>query len=584
MSALRIGVLAAVGSFFLLNASAAHAQTGCGQRDAAITDEVNKLVRDIESGAQRITSVDSFLAALPEPIRQSMIFVGDSRSLQESSVTNPRVLLKSPNSDVILSFNTDPSHRGYDAIEMTVWNAATAKVEMAEIRFPEDTRDATLRASGRATVARNPQKCVVCHSESRSWLFDPYRIWAGHIPWSEDALNRDSIEVEWYKKFLNDVTSGQPRMRHLRPMETAAEIDAALASTGRYQIKSPRGETTQPNNTPGLDLSHQVLIYNGCRVANELAARPDWDRIKYAVAGATTGCANPSSFLDDAGNKNARDFFEERGTGLGADSKFNYEALLADTQRRQNSTTNDREGRQTWFFEKYAGGAAVAKREMDAAVAALSNNGGGGRSPGSRIEAFENSGRENTASRYLLQPLGIDVQNWSMAVDKETYSHVQFFDEIGRAKPIQDVLRAAGGDCSRLAALSREALRGTPVRPPREDAAGFCSPAELEAQARDLARNLTPVVMRGNAALIFPRCSGCHTSGAGGAPRLPFGDMNALEARIKSTKGTVGDFGERVWGRVSRYPESTGAMPARGQHLTNEEKVAMRAWFDSISP
>lgn len=566
----------------MLVAGTAYAQK-CRQRDQALTDQVKALVADIEAGRRNdIKSVDAFLGALPEQMRQGMVFVADSRSLQESTVSAPRVLLKSPNSDVIISFGTDPALRGFDAIEMTVWNGETAKVEMAEIRFPEDSRDPRLRGATQAMVERNPQKCVICHGEDRNWVFDPYRIWGGHIPWTEDALNRGSIEVDWYKRFLTNISEGQSRWRHLRPMETAEEIDAALAATGRYQIKSPESETTQPNNTPSLDLSHQILIYNGCRVANELAERPDWARIQYAVAGATNGC-DPATFLDEESAKAAREFFEERGIGVGPDGKFDYDALMADTVKKQSSLVADRVGRQQWIFEKY-GNMDIngARAEVKLAADNLLRKDAVFTTGGNRFPGFENSQRDVTASRYLLEPLGIDVSRWSMAVDRETYSHVEFFDEITRAKPIADVWAAADRDCAKLAERSRQALSGAPTREPRADAEGYCPPSVLDDQATLLARQLEPIALRGGAQAVLRRCSGCHTSGGLGAPKLPFGDIDALEDRIARTKGEPGDFGERMWGRVSRYPEASGAMPARGDHLSNEDKVTLRAWINSI--
>lgn len=579
MSYYRWAIQGLVACMFV--ASTGYAQK-CRQRDQALTDQVKALVADIESGRRNIQSVDAFLAALPEEMRQGMIFVADSRSLQESTVSAPRVLLKSPNSDVILSFGTDPSLRGWDAIEMTVWNGETAKLEMAELRFPEDTRDERLRSGGRATVERNPQKCVVCHGEDRNWVFDPYRVWGGHIPWSEDALNRGSIEVDWYKRFLNNVSEGQSRWRHLRPMETVQEIDAALASTGRYQIKAPQSETTQPSNTPSLDLSHQILIYNGCRVANELAERPDWESIKFAVAGATHGC-NPLSFLDADGTRGAREFFEERGIGVDSDGNFSYDGLTADTVAKQSSLVADRVGRQQWIFEKYSDmGFEGAKAEISLAADNLLRKDREFTTGTNRFPGFENSQREVTASRYLLEPLGVDVSRWSMAIDRETYSHVEFFREISNAKPIADVWAAADRDCDKLAERSRAALAGAATRQPRADAEGYCPPTVLDDQAVILARQLEPVALRGGAQAVLGRCSGCHTSGALGAPKLPFGNMDELEDRIRRTKGEPGDFGERIWGRVSRYPEAAGAMPARGAHLSNEDKVTLRAWMNSV--
>ena len=40
------------------------------------------------------------------------------------------------------------------------------------------------------------------------------------------------------------------------------------------------------------------------------------------------------------------------------------------------------------------------------------------------------------------------------------------------------MLKEAGGDCEKLAAMSRAALKDAPVRPPRQDAAGYAQHRE----------------------------------------------------------------------------------------------------------
>lgn len=568
------------------------AQQRCRQRDPELAQEVQDLIHDVEEGRRpELTSVDKFLAAVPEKIRQSMIFVGDSRSLQESSREAPRILIKSPNSDVIMSFNIDPSHRGYESVEMVLWNGDTARIEMVEVRFPEDTTDPTLRASGKPMVTHNPRKCQVCHFSGTDmrWQFDPYRFWAGHIPWTEDALNEGSIEVEWYKEFLRNINEGKPRWRNLVPFETEEQIDRDLARNHRVQIRSTVGETTQPNNTPSLDLSHQILIYNGCRIGWSLADRPDWDKIKYAATAAVTSrCSDPTQFMDEDGNRQAEQYFEDRGLGL-KNHAFDYDTLLDETHERQWSLAPDREGRQLWFFEKYLGSEEAARAEIDQAAGALLRKDAEFTTASNRFPTFENGQDEVTKTRYLLQPLGIDVDQWSMAIDPNTYSHVEFFDEVARSKPITDVVdeinadRSGGSFCEKLAAKSRAALRDVPRKEPEFDLVEFCSAQDIVGRALELAQTLEPAALRAGAEEAVSGCPGCHATRALGAPPIPFHDMNALEAQIRKTQGKLGSLGDRIWDRVSRHPEVHGAMPKFGSGLSTEDKTALRAWLDSLA-
>lgn len=589
-------ILALVG-VHIAAAGIAHAQDRCRQRDPELTQQVRDLVSDVEAGRRPdLNSVDAFLAAVPETIRKSMIFIGDSRSLQESTRENPRILIKSPNSDVVMSFNTDPRHRGYDAVEMVLWDGATARLEMVEIRFSKDTEVARadpVMGPGEVEVTRNPQKCTVCHFSGGDmrWVFDPYRLWAGHIPWSEDALQKGSIEVEWYKEFLGRIASGEPRWRNLIPFETPEQIDAELERKGRVQIQSTDGETTQPNNTPSLDLSHQILIYNGCRIAWQLKDRPDWDKIKYAVTAAVTNrCDDPTEFLNDAGNEIAQKRLMDRGLATDDDGAFSFDELVKETRTSQWSLSPDREGRQLWFFEKYLGDLDAARAEIDRSAENLIRNDSSYREGAIRFPTFEEHQMEVAKSRYLLEPLGIDVTQWSMAVDPGTQSHVEFFDEIPRAQPIRDVLQeiydddSRGSFCEKLARKSREAMGDVPRVAPEFDLPDFCSKEDIVARVLALTDELEPVAVRTDAAEALTRCPACHSTRSFGAPRIPFDDMSALEQEIRKTRGTFGDLGERIWDRVSRHPEEHGAMPKFGSGLSTDEKTAIRAWLDSLGP
>ena len=69
------------------------------------------------------------------------LVIGESESLQASSMKdgkmNPRIMLKSPNSELMVTFNTDPTAKGYKTIEVMRWNGKQGRYEFQEINFGE---------------------------------------------------------------------------------------------------------------------------------------------------------------------------------------------------------------------------------------------------------------------------------------------------------------------------------------------------------------------------------------------------------------------------------------------------------------
>jgi hypothetical protein len=323
-----------------------------------------------------------------------------------------------------------------------------------------------------------------------------------------------------------------------------------------------------------------------------------------------------NDFLGTAGNRNAQSYFVDRG--ISASGTFSYPALRDDTDRRQRSLAVDKEGRQLWQFERYfrdnptvrPGGCTssfdCASREMDRIFGNMINNEPRFVNPGGRLATFEDSGQQMTATRYLLEPLGINVGEWSMAIDPGSYAHNQFFGEICLDTAIQSVLTDAGMSgpaarsacngggqtppaavCTALASASRTAVRiptgsGTISR----SAAYACeTPDILQREA-----SLRPIVetecclLRQEAARIVrdEQCIMCHAPATSGAPPIPFNDINALEREIRLTRGRVGDFGERIWDRIARHPDSYGAMPQGMGSVERTNKVALRRWLNSL--
>jgi hypothetical protein len=666
----------------------------CPDRDGEreIREHVSTLLADVAEGRRpEIDTLDEFVAALPESTRSNLLFLTESRALarvhdvdtrkrllldtrasDERTITTQdgkwcleqgegshacveaRVLLMSPQGDFIGSFTTSPTSPSKDRFEMTMFDPVTSRVDMFEVDFTEAT----------PKVDKNPRSCMGCHQGddgSINFRLDPYRFWSYVVPFDEDNLRPGSVEAEWYLSLLRRVESGaEPALARLDPMNDAQEIADALEGGRSYQLDAPDADVDFATvDSPGLNLSHQLLEKNACRTARTLAERPDWDRIKYAALGGLIDCENVEDFWPTEGRftrEDAERFFADRQEGLGDDG-FDLDTFVAQTHAKQTRLLSDKISRRFDHLAEYVG-EERAWEEVDAAMkqAAYSGMAGYG------ISNFETYGPHIAKARYLLEPLGVDVAQWSMSVDRTHHSHVEFlypipqqpvfidllkreFDietKTGRsfdAHECQDLSTRSDGNgspqsrsgscraalqtvrpqlCSELAEASRTALLDHEVdiatnyaASPRRGFAEYFdfatdSPAALDAQARQIVQNDTAEEIRERAAAVYDmNCAGCHINGYfRGRPFYPFRDMDNLETMFaradnllkdqldgdrigRNTAAGQYDFeyishADRIWDRITRHPLTHGAMPATGEPLSRDEKLAIRAHMLSV--
>ena len=198
------------------------------------------------------------------------VLMYNSRSLQTSSFMFPRVLLNSPNSTTIISYNGDPADHGYDRLEVMRFNPQTAKFTFNEINF----------LNGKLNLSENnPQKCMNCHQNSSRKVNDPrpnwepYSIWPGaysssavggyelsdpNSPKYDPLLNQNAqSENKMYQRFLDEVALKHPRYRLLKPMEHD-ELEGYFPA-----ISTPKDA---PNKFTTI-MTDQLLNLNALRIA-----------------------------------------------------------------------------------------------------------------------------------------------------------------------------------------------------------------------------------------------------------------------------------------------------------------------------
>jgi len=232
-------ILAVAVQIFHISTATAYQQIDSILKDSVF--DLEHFVYSLNSKDQH-NSLESTLAALKaaEPhFFNHYVLMYKSRSLQTSSFMYPRVLLSSPNSTTVVSYNGNSLDHGYEKLEVMRFDPKKARFKFNEIEF----KNGKLKIS-----SDNPQKCMRCHQNSSrvqndprpNW--EPYSIWPGAYsslsvggtelsnPRSRKydlVLAHDSeLENEMYQKFLDEIVPTHARYQLLKPMQKS--------SLGRY--------------------------------------------------------------------------------------------------------------------------------------------------------------------------------------------------------------------------------------------------------------------------------------------------------------------------------------------------------------
>jgi hypothetical protein len=449
---------------------------------------------------------------------------------------------------------------------------------------------------------------------------DPYRFWSFMTPFIEDGLRKDSVETDWYLSFLDRIASGEPGLQQLKPFNKAGTIRDGVNAKGFFQLKADDAAADfSGKDSPGLNLSHSLLEKNACRTAVALAQRPDFDRIKYAALGGMFDCPNIETFLPAQGsytNEVAAQYFEQMQLGVATNGAFSVDALIAETHARHVQHVANKLSRAFDHFAEFVGDER-AILEIDGALSQKPEDVEYG------VSSFDKYASHIAKTRYLLEPLGVDVAQWTMAVDRESNSHVEFLFPIpvqpvfidtlkreldverlvGRSfgltqcndlstKGPQDTTKACftalegnAQVCQALAAKSQQALQDiAPLDVTMDEVADPMD--QLEARAKAAASQMSLEALASAAGDVYTkRCVGCHVSGyQEGATYYPFDDPTMLQRLLArdrtspmrqyegrelgqaTSQGRRWSFeyisaGDRIWDRVTRHARRHGTMP-----------------------
>jgi hypothetical protein len=260
---------------------------------------------------KKIENIEQFIASLPETIRKNYVIIYESKSLQSASFQKPRVIIRSPLSEVMLTF-TDPqgSQNKHDSnIEMMYWDSKEKAFKLQEITFNNNSYSLS---------EVNPQACIKCHGDDPKPNWEPYSTWPG--VYGGDAEFRFGGElVKGERKNLDEFVAKAPQhplYKHLIGLKENFKIEKSF--TGGKEAKG----------LMSYKLTETLTKLNFQKIVRTMQANPNYEKFKYATL-YTAACSGWNSPYPDS-LKDLNRFVE----GTGANKLIElYQFLGTDTSK-----------------------------------------------------------------------------------------------------------------------------------------------------------------------------------------------------------------------------------------------------------
>ena len=491
--------------------------------------------------ARQVRSIEGLLPELPASLRYRYALMFASRSLQGASFNDPRVILYGPDARFIVTFNGDPSHRGFHALETMEFDEETKQFRFREIEFPASPSDPSAVTFSEA----NPDRCQQCHGNPARPVWDTQPLWRGAYG-ERYRAGLSSKERAGLKAFLATQTS-DARYRNLLGV-------ARLTDPETFRSSAQSHYSGTPPEPPNADLSTLLGHLASQSIVSELTADPGFETYKYLLLGMAEGeCGG----LDE---------FYPAGRWREIRADFRTYAYATDREKARN------------------GSAQVARLTAG--------------NDSSAPRATARSGATLTMLRFVVEAeLHISSRTWSLALEKGTY-------DIGQARSARDSIRnvlltelvrrdpavqefsdyatSSDGDryCSYLkrssrAAFERQTIRAVSARPSAPMMAGPHTAKQSAYRPETLARGADFNAAPGTLEI----CAGCHQSDV--APKIPFSDATELKREFTSRSTEHGRLIDEIRFRLS--PEAGLKRMPLGVDLTDTDRSELEAYFMQLA-
>jgi hypothetical protein len=480
--------------------------------------------------------------------------------------------MKSKQSEVVMSFNSDKHKSGGESIEMLMFNGKKGEFELAELSFE----------NGKAKVERNPKKCLHCHGAPPMIkpMMEGFPIWPQQIPSIEDEVLGGSSDDAQMKALLKEIKHADQEYKKTGKFSRMAALKPYLDLNERL-LENFKGKRTAVIGTQdslglrgdsfdgaGAKITSEYMNLNHCRIktllANEKITPQNpiiQNQLKSIIQ---SDCGLRAELLPENLKTRIREYYinaydMDKNTSLEDVKK----RLLSDTGNRINNYFDDRKGRKFWNIEKFYR-EEKGLSDKDAYDAAKEEMGKiTGRFGPTNFDSFEVG--IYTDFRMLLEPLGVPVNQFSMGIDPALYGLQGMRNEL---KAFFDD-RTTRMSCSDLNEELAELVEDEGNHLSDEI---LCNGGESKlvseqyvmdfiGQNFDVANETVRKDLRENVKKTFQTCATCHSSEALGAPKLPFNNIKKMDEIFSRQSGQIGNLQEKIIRRIARPAGTPGAMP-----------------------
>lgn len=474
--------------------------------------------------SRRLGSIEQLLAALPADLRSHYVLIFSSRSSQEATFRDPRVILFGSDARLMLAFNGNPAAHGYATLETAEYDPNDARFRFREIRFP-----GSAMASEQADISEvDPVRCQRCHGSPTRPVWDASPLWPGAYG-ERYRSNLTGAERAGLRQFLDQ----QPA--HTRYRYLAAPERFAYRGTFAPEAKDVyAGEQREP---PNAEFSQLLARMNMLMIARQLRDQSGFTGFRYALLGAAEGnCGDLAEFLPAVPRSRA-------GPALLEFMKVTDSADALQEQSKQLRALPGARGSKLF---------------------------GAGSTPSSTLGAV----------RFLAEAaLGITTRDWTLALEKGTYD---FSTPEGDAALAGALRAAVAQDDPRIEELQstrehspddrycsylRERSRSVIAALPEIDIRHF-----IEYQGSADGGRSTPESLLGH-------CASCHVNGVGRP--LPFDRPPVLAPLLRLRASAHGDLLGEILFRLR--PEAGAARMPRDLNLAPAQRDALSRYLVSLA-
>ncbi len=222
-----------------------------------------------------VKSIATLLPYLSKEYRAEFTLMMKSQSLQEASSDFPRVILSGQDGRLLLAFNGDASQKGFDKLEVIQFRDDSERFDFYEVRFPEkDQNGRPLNNLTKAEFsARNPAKCLSCHTSDPRPNWQHYARWPGAFLGNDDRTT-DEGHLPEYDAYLPRLQNEFPRHDRYKYLENVVE---------GYKYDGFR------HGERNIHVTERIYRLNYLRVSRILKADPNYDAYKFLITG-ILGC------------------------------------------------------------------------------------------------------------------------------------------------------------------------------------------------------------------------------------------------------------------------------------------------------